>query len=39
MKHKNICWGGYSIPVPLNANWMAQDAGGDWKEQLYWIGD
>lgn len=27
--HKVVCWDGYSIPVPLSAQWMAWDGEGD----------
>lgn len=30
LKHKVVVWGDYSIPVPVEARWLAQDEDGDW---------
>lgn len=35
MDHKVICYEDYGIPVPIEANWLAQDANGRW----YWYID
>lgn len=30
MKHKIVCWSDYAIPVPIKAQWIAQDEDGVW---------